>query len=272
MLEVRGLTKRFGAVRALDDVSFTVERGSVVALLGPNGAGKTTALTCILGITDFDGAIEVDGCSVRQKGKDVRARIGYLPQAFALSENDTCRQALRFLADLKGAGRSRVDAVIQEAGLWELRDTKTGNLSGGTRQRLALAAALLADPPLLLLDEPTASLDVEARHHFYELLQRQRAAGKTVILSTHVFDRLSELVDRVIVLNRGRLAFEGTMSQLVLQAPAKRYVVNLNGSGPAAFFKALHEVGIDRDRVQLADSHWEELLLAQKASAEEEKR
>ena len=116
MLRVEALTKRFGAARALDDVSFTVERGSVVALLGPNGAGKTTALTCILGVTDFDGTIEVDGRSVRDHGKDVRRRIGYLPQTFGLSENDTCREALRFLAGLKGADRGRIDLLLNLVG------------------------------------------------------------------------------------------------------------------------------------------------------------
>ena len=260
MLRVQGLTKRFGAVRALDDVSFTVEPSSVVALLGPNGAGKTTTLTCILGVTNFDGVIEVGGWSVKDEGKEVRRRIGYLPQTPALSEHDTCRRALQFLADLKGAGRRRIEPLLKSANLWDLRDTKIGHLSGGMRQRLALAAALLADPPLLLLDEPTASLDVEARREFYELLASQREQGKTVILSTHLFDRLGDVADRIIVLNGGRIVFDGTMPQLVARAPGKRYLVNLNGAASAVFFHALQEAGIGPERVQLAESHWEELL------------
>src|SRR3972149_5817315 len=135
-LQVTDLSKAYGSVQALRGVSFAVEPGTVVALLGPNGAGKTTALQCILGITDFRGTVEVDGISVRDRGKEA------LP-------------ALLELVDLK-----------------EHSGTRLAHLSGGMRQRVVLAAALLADPPVLLLDEPTASLGIEARHKFYDLVLR----------------------------------------------------------------------------------------------------
>jgi len=269
MLKVEGLVKAYGPLRAVDGASFSVDAGSVVALLGPNGAGKTTTFKCILGVTGFEGTIEVDGLSVRERGKDVRRRLGYLPQTPALSDGDTCRQALEFLAELKGADKGRVAPLLKLANLWEQRDTKVSRLSGGMRQRLALAAALLADPPVLLLDEPTASLDLESRREFHDLIARLRDEGKTVILSTHFLDRLGDLADRVIVLNQGRVVFDGTMRELAERAPTNRFVVNLNGTAPAAFNEALQAIGIGPERVTPADSHWEELLLASLPAGEE---
>ena len=269
MLKVEGLVKAYGPLRAVDGASFSVDAGSVVALLGPNGAGKTTTFKCILGVTSFEGAIEVDGLSVTESGKEVRRRLGYLPQTPALSDGDTCRQALEFLAELKGADKGRVAPLLKLANLWEQRDTKVSRLSGGMRQRLALAAALLADPPVLLLDEPTASLDLESRREFHDLIARLRDEGKTVILSTHFLDRLGDLADRVIVLNQGRVVFDGTMRELAERAPTNRFVVNLNGTAPAAFNEALQAIGIGPERVTPADSHWEELLLASLPAGEE---
>jgi len=269
MLKVEGLVKAYGPLRAVDGASFSVDAGSVVALLGPNGAGKTTTFKCILGVTSFEGTIEVDGLSVTESGKEVRRRLGYLPQTPALSDGDTCRQALEFLAELKGADKGRVARLLKLANLWEQRDTKVSRLSGGMRQRLALAAALLADPPVLLLDEPTASLDLESRREFHDLIARLRDEGKTVVLSTHFLDRLGDLADRVIVLNRGRVVFDGTMRELAERTPTNRFVVNLNGTAPSAFSEALQAIGIGPERVTPADSHWEDLLLASLPAGEE---
>ncbi len=262
MLKVEGLTKVYGPVRALDGVSFQVEAGSVVALLGPNGAGKTTTLKCVLGVIGFEGTVEVDGVSVKKDGKEVRRRVGYLPQTTAVSDSDTCRQTLEFLGELKGAPKDRIEPLLKLVNLWDQRDTRAGHLSGGMRQRLSLAAALLSDPPLLLLDEPTASLDVESRREFHELIARLRDEGKTVILSTHFLDRLGDLANRVIILHNGKLAFDGTMDDLAQRAQGKRYVVNVNGTAPGALIEALKATGIGPDRVQPAEAHWEDLLLA----------
>ncbi len=268
MLHITDLSKRYGSAQVLRGVRFDIEPGSVVALLGANGAGKTTTLKCILGVMPFEGAIEVDGIAVRKRGKDARRRIGYVPQSPALNDADTCSEALEFLAELKGADKSRVDAMLELVNLKEQRDVAAGHLSGGMRQRLTLAAALLADPPLLLLDEPTASLDVESRAEFYQLIGRLRDEGKTVILSTHFFDRLEELASRVLILDAGRLAFDGTLDELAQRAHGRRYVVNLNGNAPARFFEALRSAGIGADRVQPAEMRWEEIMLTPAAEAE----
>jgi ABC-type multidrug transport system ATPase subunit len=262
VLRVAALTKRYGRNDVLSDVSFDVPAGAVVALLGSNGAGKTTTLKCILGIIGFAGSVEVAGLDARRRGKDARRRIGYVPQTPALPDGDTCEQALAFLAEIKGAPKSRVGEMLDLVSLGDQRWTKVGHLSGGMRQRLALGAALLSDPPLLLLDEPTASLDVQSRRELHDIVARLRDAGKTIVLSTHVFDHLEELASRAIVLDHGRVAYDGTLAQLALRAHGNRYVVNLNGDRPSDFFGALRVAGIPDERVERAEIRWDEVLRA----------
>jgi len=262
ILSVAGLGKRYGHAHVLEDVTFTASPGSVVALLGANGAGKTTTLKCILGVIPFEGAVHVAGIRVPGHGKEARRCIGYVPQSPALSEGDTCEQALAFLAEIKGVAKRRVPEVLELVNLAPQHAAKVAHLSGGMRQRLALGAALLADPPLLLLDEPAASLDVESRHDLQQLILRLRDEGKTVILSTHFFDHLDEVADRALILHQGRLAFDGSLDDLALRAGGDRYIVNLNGNAPATFLDALRSAGIGPERVQKADLRWEEILLA----------
>ncbi len=262
VLSVVDVRKSYGAVKALDGVTFNVSAGSVVALLGPNGAGKTTMLQSILGVMDFEGTIEIDGLSVKRDGKAVRRKIGYVPQTSAFNEADTCAEVLSFLADLKGADRGRIPPLLELVNLQDQAKTRVGHLSGGMRQRLTLAAALLADPPLLLLDEPTASLDIDSRRDFFDLLQRLRGEGKTVLLSTHLLDRLGELADRVIVLNRGRVAFDETLQEMTSRVHGKRFVVHLNGTGEERFQEALRVAGIKPNDVWPAEVSWDDLLPA----------
>jgi ABC-type multidrug transport system ATPase subunit len=262
ILHVAGLSKRYGRTQILEDLAFDVPAGSVVALLGANGAGKTTTLKCILGVMPFDGAVEVAGIPVRARGKDARRRIGYVPQTPALNEGDTCEQALRFLAELKGVVKGRIPELLELVNLAAQRTTKVGHLSGGMRQRLALAAALLADPPLLLLDEPTASLDAESRFDLQQLIIRLRDEGRTIILSTHFFDHLDELADRALILHEGRLVFDGSLDELARRAHGSRYVINLNGNSPERFMEVLRSAGIGPERVQKAEPRWEEIMPA----------
>jgi ABC-type multidrug transport system ATPase subunit len=260
ILNVAGLTKRYDGLVALNNVTFSLQPGAVVALLGPNGAGKTTTFKCILGVTDFEGSIEVAGLSVKRQGKEVRRRIGYLPQTSAFNEGDTCEEVLQFLAELKGADPARVGPLLQRVDLSAQRRTRVAHLSGGMRQRLALAAALLSDPPLLLFDEPTANLDVESRHKLHDAIKALRDEGKTILISTHFVDSLGNISDRVIVLRQGRLEFEGTLADLAGPAQKRRYVVNLNGAAPAKFLKALQDIGIGPDRVEPEATRWEDIV------------
>lgn len=262
ILRATALGKRYGRRDVLSDVSFSVGPGEVVALLGANGAGKTTTLKCILGIIGFTGSVTVAGLDARRDGKRARRNIGYVPQVPALPDDDTSEDALAFLADLKGAPRARVPEMLEATHLTAERRTRVAHLSGGMRQRLALAAALLADPPLLLLDEPAASLDVTSRRDLHAILRDLRAAGKSILISTHLLGHLDEVAARALILAHGRLAFDGSLEQLAQRAHTNRYVVNLNGDRPAEFFGALRAAGIPDHRVQRDEIRWDDVLAA----------
>lgn len=256
---VSRLTKRYGRLEALGGVSFTIEPGQIVALLGPNGSGKTTTFKCILGVTAFDGSIEIAGRPVKTQGKNARRLIGYLPQTPAFDPGDTADGVLRFLADLKGADRRRVDLLLERVKLTDERLMKVGEISGGMRQRLALAAALLSDPPVLLLDEPTANLDTDSRKQFRELLADLRQEGKTVLLSTHFIEGLQGLADRFIVLKQGRVVLDVAADELE-KKKGNRVVVDLNGTAPSAFLSALSDIGVGPERIAVVEANLEDVL------------
>jgi nitrous oxidase accessory protein len=205
MIVVRGLTKRFGPVTAVEDLSFTVEAGEAVALWGPNGAGKSTVLHCLLGIVRYDGTIELGGCDPHRHGKAARRLVGFVPQQIYLPEDFTVREVVDFFARLKGASPETIPAVLERLGLAAHAEKRVGTLSGGMKQRVALAVALLGDPPILLLDEPTASLDAQSRRDFLYLLGELKRSGKTLLFSSHRQDEILSLADRVLILEQGRL-------------------------------------------------------------------
>lgn len=260
LLKVKDLSKRYGNVRALDGISFELEPGTVTAVLGPNGAGKTTTFRCILGVTSFEGRIEIDGVSPRRDGKKARGKVGYLPQTSAFNDDDTCTEALQFLTRLRTGQSDDVSNLLERVDLREQARTAIGHLSGGMRQRLALAAALISDPPVLLLDEPTANLDAASRAQVHSQVERLRAEGRTVLISTHLLDSLNDLADRALVLQRGRVAFNGTAVELLGLAPSKRFTVHLNGTSPAAFVDALTAIGVSPESIQRKDGDWDEIL------------
>ncbi|MFN4218309.1 MAG: nitrous oxide reductase family maturation protein NosD [Candidatus Bipolaricaulia bacterium] len=204
-ITVRNLTKRFGPVTAVEDLSFTVRTGEALALWGPNGAGKSTVLHCLLGLLQYDGTIELDGHDPRRYGKEARRLIGFVPQHIQIPDDFTVDEALIFFARLKGVSPEAVPNVMQRLGLDEFSRKRIGALSGGMKQRLALAIALLGDPPILLLDEPTASLDAQSREDLLRLLVELKRSGKTLLFSSHRQDEILAIADRVLVLEQGRL-------------------------------------------------------------------
>ena len=206
MIEVESLTKRFGSVTAVDDVSFTVEEGEAVALWGANGAGKTTALRCVLGVIPYEGHIRLAGHDARYDGKAARRAVGFVPQELSFHDDMSVLETLQFYAALKKATAEPLDALLQRLSLEEHVSKRVHELSGGLKQRLALASALLADPPVLVLDEPTSNLDAQARDDFLELLSDLKGAGKTLIFSSHRLSEVVGLADRVLILEGGRLA------------------------------------------------------------------
>lgn len=206
---LNSVSKHYGTVRALDQVSFEAELGQALALWGENGAGKTTLLKAILGLIDFEGSIQVEGHDVKQAGKLARRLIGYVPQE-AVFYDWRVQTTMEFYAKLKGTGNGhspdeRIPELLARLGLAEHVDKPVPALSGGLKQRLALAVALLADPPLLLLDEPTANLDAQARRDYLALLAGLRREGKTIIFASHRLEEVLALADQVLLLDQGRL-------------------------------------------------------------------
>ncbi|MDG6933509.1 MAG: ABC transporter ATP-binding protein [Nitrososphaerota archaeon] len=214
ILSVKNVDKNFGRTRVLSGVSFGVESGEAVLLLGPNGAGKTTIIKCILGLLNFNGSIMVDGIDVKSKGNLARAEIGYLPQLSSYYETLTIEQHARLMASLKGASRDEIERSLEIAGLQDVRNRMVKALSSGMRQRLGLSIALLGNPPLLILDEPTSNIDLEGQLEFKRMLQRLKEAGKAFLISTHL-SGLDLIADEVVVLNAGKVVATGSSSEIL---------------------------------------------------------
>ncbi|MFQ5885807.1 MAG: ABC transporter ATP-binding protein, partial [Anaerolineae bacterium] len=212
------VTKRYGKLKVIDDISFKVGKGEVVALLGPNGAGKTTALKCILGLVRFKGSILVDGFDVKRKGKEVRRRVAYVPQQFSLYNNISVTNNMKFYADIKGVNGENVKTNLAKANLEDFAKKRAGDLSEGLRQRLLLAIALLADSPILLFDEPTSNLDLKSVLEFKEVIKSQVENGKTILLSTPLLSDVNEIASKVVLINQGRLLFRGNARHLSLNS------------------------------------------------------
>jgi len=209
ILTVAGLHKRFRNLLAVDNVSFSVPPGQAVALWGANGAGKTTIIKCLLGLHRSQGDIQIGSIDARRRGKQARRLVGYVSQELAFDPDISTLGTAAFFARIKRVSTRRAAEVLSQVGLTEHAEKRVGALSGGMKQRLALAVALLADPPLLLLDEPTSNLDVAARRSFLDLLRHLKQAGKTLRYSTHRSEEVAALADRVIVLEHGRVISDG---------------------------------------------------------------
>jgi drug efflux transport system ATP-binding protein len=214
----RGLRKTFGHLVAVEGLDLTVERGEIFGLLGPNGSGKTTTIRMLTGLLPPSaGSATVVGIDVVRSPEQVRRRIGYMSQRFGLYEDLTVRENLEFYAGLYGLGRAarreRIAAQLQETQLGDRARQLAGTLSGGWKQRLALACATTHHPDLLFLDEPTAGVDPLARRRFWEHIGRQAAAGTTVLVTTHYMDE-AELCHRLAFLSRGHLIGLGTPQEI----------------------------------------------------------
>ena len=214
ILSIRDLSMSYGRRKVLDGVSFSLEQGEAVALMGPNGAGKTTTLKCVLGLLRYEGTIEVAGFDATRKGVEARRRLGYVPQSPSL-HTFTAAEFVHFVGRLRGVADRKGDEALEMVGLADNRDRLVREFSGGMQQRLSLAAALLDDPPLLLLDEPTANLDPEARARFLELLRGLRAHGRSLLVSSHRTGEVRGLVDRVVMLREGKVEADGTPSDVL---------------------------------------------------------
>jgi ABC-2 type transport system ATP-binding protein len=256
VIEVQHLTKRYGRVTAVDDVSFRVERGEILGFLGPNGAGKTTTMRVITGyMPPTEGRVVVAGFDVFDQPIEAKKRMGYLPETPPLYPDMTVREYLTFVARIKGVAagerKARVDKAMARTWVSDMKDRHCGKLSKGYRQRVGLAQALLHNPDVLVLDEPTAGLDpkqiIETRQLIHEL-----AGDHTIILSTHILPEVAQTCQRVVIINKGKVVAVDTPDNLTRQLRgAETLYMLVDGGDATSLLKGVAGV----TRVAAADQH-----------------
>ena len=270
-IEVEGLTKSFDGRTVVRDLSMTVRRGTIYGFLGPNGSGKTTTIRMLCGLLTPDvGHGTCLGFDIIKDADQIKRRVGYMTQRFSLYEDLSVRENLEFVARLYGLANARgaVRAMIERLGLQDRTEQLAGTLSGGWKQRLALAACVLHEPQLLLLDEPTAGVDAKARREFWDLIHDMAGEGLTVLVSTHYMDE-AERCNRIVYLASGRIVVQGGADEvshasglITYEATgadvdaAARSLRRMPGVEAAAVFgRALHVAGTDRTALESAIRH-----------------
>jgi ABC-2 type transport system ATP-binding protein len=244
VIEVDKLTKRYGDLLAVNDISFTVNKGEVFALLGPNGAGKTTTVEIMDTIrTPTSGKVTLLGMDVTKNKHDIVHRIGVLPQGFSSFDRITVRETLQYYSRLFSGMNSDVDELIELVNLKDKAKEQYKNLSGGLRQRLGIAIALVNNPEVVFLDEPTTGLDPRARREVWEVLQGLKKKGKTVILTTHYMEEAELLADTVAIISKGEIIAMGPPGELIKNNT--NYLVLTLQSGDESVFGVVHKMGFE---------------------------
>lgn len=218
MIEVKNITKKYGSFTAVDNISFKVKDGEIIGLLGPNGAGKSTTMNTITGfIEQTDGEVIVNGYDTVKKAKRARSQIGYMPEGVPLYTDLTVKEFITFMAELRKLKRNdkkeKVQKIMEQTGLKEMQNKLIKNLSRGQKQRVSLAGALIGDPEVLILDEPTVGLDPKQITEIRSLI-KELGKNHTVILSSHILSEVSQICDKVIIINKGKIVAEDTPENL----------------------------------------------------------
>jgi ABC-2 type transport system ATP-binding protein len=262
VIEATGLTKRYGHARVVDGISFNVGRGEIFGLLGPNGAGKTTTILMLLGLSEIsDGQARVLGFDPVRQPLQVKRRVGYLPDQVGFYDNLTAADNLRYIARLIGIPaeerEGRIKDVLMRVGLGEVADKRVATFSRGMRQRLGLSEILIKEAEIAILDEPTSGLDPQATHELLHIIRSLKHDGVTVLLSSHLLDRVQSVCDRVALFQAGHIALIGTVAELGRQVLGGGFAVEIEaeGSGLAERLRRIpgvsgvEELGSDRLRL-----------------------
>lgn len=249
LLSVRGVTKRYGDFCAVDDVSLDIAPGEIFALLGPNGAGKTTLIGCITGLlTRFEGEVRVAGFDVQRDFRITRRLIGLVPQELNYDAFFNVREVLRYQAGYFGVDpdKARIDELLEQFSLADKAQNNTRWLSGGMKRRLMICKALMHEPVLLFLDEPTAGVDVELREELWAYVRALRDAGTTIVLTTHYIEEAEELADRIGIINKGRLLRVAPREELMSEFGSRRVEVQTVEPHPEGLLSELEDLEIER--------------------------
>jgi ABC-2 type transport system ATP-binding protein len=237
VIEAQGLTKRYGRVVAVNDISFTVGRGEIFGLLGPNGAGKTTTILMMLGLTDVTaGSIRLLGQDPARNPLEVKRRVGYLPDTVGFYDHMTALDNLRYTAALIGIepaqSAQRIGSALDRVGLADVSRRPVGAFSRGMKQRLGLAEILMKDAAIAILDEPTSGLDPQATSELLEMIRSLKRDGVAVLISSHLLERVQSVCDRVALFSAGRIALIGSVPELASQVLGGGYHVEVEADGP----------------------------------------
>ena len=248
MIEVKNLTKRYGDIKALDDISFTVDTGEVLGFLGPNGAGKSTTMNIITGyISSTSGTVTVDGTEILENPRETKRKIGYLPEIPPLYPEMTVRKYLEFMFDLKKVKlpkKEHIEEIMRLVRITDMADRLIKNLSKGYRQRVGIAQAILGSPDIIILDEPTVGLDPQQLTEIRALV-RKLGEKLTVIISSHILSEISELCDHVIILSEGHVVADDDMAELEARVSPEttlRMTVKADEAGARAVLKSIEGV------------------------------
>lgn len=265
LIEATGLKKRFGGIAAVDGISLGVKKGEVLGFLGPNGAGKSTTMKMITGFLDPDaGSVRIAGISMFDHPKLAKAKLGYLPEGAPAYSEMTAGAFLAFIAEIRGFDRAeqlrRVGAAVEKTALRAVLDQRIETLSKGFKRRVAMAQAILHDPQVLVMDEPTDGLDPNQKHHVRRLIA-DMAAEKAIIVSTHILEEVEAVCSRAIIINKGRIVADGTADDLMRRLPSHGAIsLSVSGDkvealraalGPLKGLTRLDTVGSANGRVQL---------------------
>jgi ABC-2 type transport system ATP-binding protein len=263
VIEAKGLTKSYGSALAVDHISFGVGRGEIFGLLGPNGAGKTTTILMMLGLTEIsDGEVRVLGFNPAREPLSVKRRVGYLPDTVGFYDNLTAADNLRYTARLIGfrplEREKRIAVALDRAGLAEFADNRVGTFSRGMRQRLGLAEIVMKGAQIAILDEPTSGLDPHATAELLGIIRGFKNEGVSVLLSSHLLERVQSVCDRVALFNAGRIALMGSVAELGRQVLGGGYVVEIEAEGNGLAERlalipgvsAVEKVGINKLRLE----------------------
>ncbi len=254
LLEVKQLKKSYNKTTALKGIDFSVREGTCFGLLGPNGAGKSTTMKILTGIIQADeGSVSILGLDVKRHQEEIRRQVGYVPQNITLYEKLTVRDNLVFFGELYGIRGSslnkRMEELLLQVGLQHREKDVVGNLSGGMKRRINMAAAMLHQPKLLILDEPTVGVDPQSRNHIFEMIRALIAGGTTVIYSTHYMEEVEALCDDVAIIDQGQVITDGSLHEVLKQHGSRSIFVEAEG------FERLLPLPIEAS-VQQKDTGW----------------